>query len=304
VRIRLLLLGILFAPGCAGLFTSTSNKLTPQADNLRVGRSEAVALPRELDKQLSPLYVVEPGDVLLLQPAEYDSPLRLPGDQPVLPDGTITLGKYGRIVVAGKTLEEVEATVKQQLASSGEKDPLAINARLVTRQSKVYYVLGEVNAPGAFILTGRETVLDALLQAGGVNDRAAQERIILTRPTRPCAPRIVLPICYREIVQLGDTSTNYQLQAGDRIFVPAKSSHESFGLRKPAPCSPCGKEQRPAYLPPERCDCPTGCGAAPVAGEVPVAISIPPAFSSPGKRPEPLPPPIPKEKTPGDTTSR
>lgn len=300
---RLLILSLLCAPGCAGLFTSPANKLTEQADRLLRAQPHPVALPRELDKALSVPYVVEPGDVLLIQPADYDSPLRLPGDQPVLPDGTINLGRYGRIQAAGKTLDEIEATVRLQLQRNGEGEAPAINARIVTRQSKVYYVLGEVNSPGAFVLTGRETVLDAVLQAGGLNAQAAPDRIFLARPTRPCDPRVVLPVCYTEIV-LGDTSTNYQLQAGDRVFVSARAGCEGGLFHKPAPCPPCGKEQRAAHLPLERCD-----GCAPPRPMRVVQLPIPaPVVAPPASRPEVLPTPLPKnpprEKVSDDDTSR
>ena len=50
--------------------------------------------------------------MLLVQPADVESPAHLPGDQPVMPDGTIKLGKYGRLQVVGKTVEEIEAAVK------------------------------------------------------------------------------------------------------------------------------------------------------------------------------------------------
>src|SRR5262245_30978635 len=67
----------------------------PLLETTKQLRSESplpVDLPRELDRRLQPSYVIEPGDVLLIQPADLDSPARLPGDQPVLPDGTINLG--------------------------------------------------------------------------------------------------------------------------------------------------------------------------------------------------------------------
>ena len=35
-------------------------------------------------------------------------------------------------------------------------------------------------------------------------------------------------MCYRQIVQLGDTTTNYQLQPGDRIYVPGKGFWENL----------------------------------------------------------------------------
>ncbi len=93
--------------------------------------------------------------------------------------------------------------------------------RLISNESSIVYVLGEVNAPGSYPLVGRETVLDSIIAAGGLTDRANEHKIILTRPASPHEPRKILPICYQQIVQLGDTSTNFQVQPGDRIYVPS-----------------------------------------------------------------------------------
>ena len=184
--------------------------------------------------------------MLLVQPADVESPARLPGDQPVMPDGTIELGKYGRLQVAGKTVEEIEAAVKAQVEAQ-TKDAGVITVRVVTRTSKVYYVLGEVNAPGAYQLSGRETVLDAVLAAGGLTDRAARDHIILDRPTPPDSCRVVLPVCWSEIVQLGDTSTNYQITTGDRIYVPSRTFWDDLCSKPSCPCS-C-RPQTPCPIP-------------------------------------------------------
>jgi protein involved in polysaccharide export with SLBB domain len=259
-------------PGSTFALIPEGHRLIPQAKELRAAAPEPASLPRELAKQPAPPYIVEPGDVLLVTPADLDSPLRLPGDQPILPDGTIQLGRYGRLQVAGKTLEEVEAAVKQVIDDQ-TKDAGPVSVRVVVRQSKVYYVIGEVNAPGMFQLSGRETVLDALLAAGGLNDRASRHNIILSRPSPPCGCRTVLPICYPEIVQLGDSSTNYQIQAGDRIYVPTKTFLEQLWPMYHKPCPPCGRPQRPCPLPPERCD---GCGGETMGGH-PSLWSVQPA---------------------------
>jgi protein involved in polysaccharide export with SLBB domain len=195
------------------------NRLTADAKAIRASTPPPAAIPRELDKQVSGPYVVEPGDVLLVQPSSLDSPIRLPGDQPILPDGTIQLGRYGHYLAAGKTIDviqrEVNAFLEKELKDGG---PLVV--RLISRESKVFYVLGEVNAPGAFPLRGREAVLDAILAAGGLNSSANRDKIILSRPTAPDSCRVVLPVRYNDIVQLGDTTTNYQIRAGDRVYVP------------------------------------------------------------------------------------
>jgi polysaccharide export outer membrane protein len=233
----------LAAAGCSSnrytMFPDRHN-LLESTRQVREASSIPLHVPRELDKHVLPPYIVEPGDVLLVAATDLDSPVRIPGDQPVLPDGTIALGKYGRLVVAGKPLDEIEAMVRAQIQAQSAT-PISISVRLASRQSTVFYVLGEVNSPGSFPLMGRETVLDGILAAGGLNDRASRRDIVVSRPTRPGDCRIVLPVCYREIVQLGDTTSNYQLQPGDRIFVPSKAAWEDMlGCRhESAPCGQC-----------------------------------------------------------------
>lgn len=194
-------------------------------------------IPRELEKTVLSTFVVQCGDSLVIEPGSLESPLRFPSDQTVLADGTIDLGKYGRLVVAGKSVEQIEADVDAAI-SAVEKRPAPVNVRLASPTSAVYYVLGEVNSPGSFPLIGRETVLDGLIAAGGISDKSSRCTIILARPSPPGGCRIVLPICYRHIVQLGDTSTNYQLMPGDRIYVATRSFCESLlpVNRKSCPC--------------------------------------------------------------------
>jgi protein involved in polysaccharide export with SLBB domain len=261
--------GCSLTPGNRLTFFPEGHPLLDSVKELRRAASEPLPLPRELQKQVLPPYTVEPGDVLLVQPADLESTVRIPGDQPVLPDGTISLGRYGRILVAGKTVDEIEAAVRAAVQAQ-VKDVGPITVRVVTRVSKVFYVLGEVNAPGSYPLTGRETVLDAILAAGGLNDRASRRNIILSRPTSPDSCRVVLPICYREIVQLGDTTTNYQIAPGDRIFVPTRTMHEDLHHSRPE-CPPCGRPQVPC----------TGCaGEAHGGSETPAGWPVAPANST------------------------
>ena len=242
----LLLTGCSLTPGRSLTLFPQGHQLLDSAKAMREAAPEPLPLPRELDKRLLPAYVVEPGDVLLVQPADLESRVRLPADQPILQDGTINLGRYGHVVVAGKTVEEIAGIVHPAIEAE-TKNSVPMVVRLINRVSKVYYVLGEVNAPGSFPLQGRETVLDAILAAGGLTDRASRRDIILTRPTMPDSCRIVIPICYREIVQLGDTSTNYQIAPGDRIFVPTRTFCEELCRSKPE-CPPCGRPQVPCAI--------------------------------------------------------
>ena len=154
------------------------------------------------------------------------------------------------------TSEDREARLALERRISEAIRQNEISARLVNWDSKKIYVLGEVNSPGSFTYLGNETVLDALVEAGGMTTKANRHQIILSRPT-PCSScRIVLKVCYDQIVQLGDASTNYQLQPGDRVFVPSLSFcddvRQSLGLEKNDRCPRCGPCQ-------QGCALPTGC---------------------------------------------
>ena len=262
-------LGLLVATGCStigetlGLSTPT-NPLSKNAKALRDTAPIPAPVPRELALTLLPAHVVEPGDTLLVQPVEFDAPVRLPPDQPVQPDGSIDLGQYGRPVVAGKTLPDIEVIVRDAI-NAKEKKTVPVTVRLLARPGKVFYVLGEVNAPGAFPITGRDTVLSAITQAGGPTRRASEQNIVVSRPTVPEGCRVVLPVCYTNIVQIGDTSTNYQLMPGDRIFVPGKGTFDELFKRCKGP-GPCDGPQF-------SCFGGGGClPAAPGAAPVPVPV--------------------------------
>ena len=214
---------LLSGTGCSSLsslgFPSPGRyQLMRTTQQMAAARLQRAPIATELDKGVLHEYRVEPGDTLLLETADFDADIRLPGDVLIEPDGCISLGKYGRVGVARKTIPEIQAVV-QQTVNAAEEEPGEIVVQLARLESQTYYVLGEVNAPDRYELKGNETVLDAIVTAGNLTASANRQKIILVRPTAPNDCRVVLPVCYRHIVQLGDTSTNYQIEPGDRIYV-------------------------------------------------------------------------------------
>ncbi|WP_442507095.1 polysaccharide biosynthesis/export family protein [Novipirellula sp. SH528] len=228
-RTFLLLLLITPLAGCSALGLSlfpTGHYLTEQTEEVLKRSPSTAKLPRELNRTVVAAHYLEPGDVLLIETVKLDSDVRLPADQHVMADGSIDLGGYGRVVVAGLTLEDAEALVEQTLVEEGE-EATKINIRLLEAMHR-FYVLGEVNSPGSYPLTGFETVLDGILAAGGLTSDAAPCKLLLARPTTSHSCRVTLPVCYREITQMGDTATNYQLQPGDRIYVASRTFCEEL----------------------------------------------------------------------------
>lgn len=197
-------------------------------------------LPKELDKTSMPEYVVEAPDLLLVEVLEALPGRPITGERLVRPDGTITLGFYGDVYVAGLTTREIKEKVVIHLRKylkdevlgliGTDKDgkeieiPPAESDRVfvdvAAYNSKVYYVQGDVAAPGRLPITGNETVLDALNYAGGFTPTAAPQNVRLVRPAPPGASEAqILPVNMAAIIQGGDTTTNYQLMPGDRLYV-------------------------------------------------------------------------------------
>jgi polysaccharide export outer membrane protein len=163
--------------------------------------------------------------------------------------------------VAGLTVPAIQQRVQQAIVQVESQKPkiglashaspsdataepdLSVGVRLISKERGLVYVMGEVNAPGSYPLTGSETALDAIIAAGGLSDRANEHKIILTRPRVADKPRLILPICYQRVLQLGDVSTNYQLQPGDRIYVPSMTFADDFrhstGLNGGKSCPHC-----------------------------------------------------------------
>lgn len=226
--LRLVACAALLAAGPVGCGT-VSQGFSPLPDRYPLGDGARAArictpqdLPRELVKSTLADYRVEPGDGLLVLPHDLDTKVRMPADQTVLADGTIDLGKYGRLRVAGKTVPEIELDVGKAVRAI-EKDGEVgfIDVRLVNRFSKAYYVLGEVTTPGKFPLAGNETVLDGILSAGGLTDKSSWRDIVLVRPTGDETGN-VLKVDYGAIIRRGQAKTNYQLCPGDRIYVGSR----------------------------------------------------------------------------------
>ena len=184
------------------------------------------AMPRELDKATHPEYVVEPPDIVFIETLGLPANRPLYGEKIVRPDGTINLGYYGDAHVAGLTLAEIEAKIEARLKQF-VKNP-RVHLDMAGFNSKVFYVVGQVGAPGRIPITGNETVLDALMLSGGLTPFANKCDIRLVRPRPMCSCDQVLPVDWNGIINCGDTTTNYQLMPGDRLVVPATVGYETM----------------------------------------------------------------------------
>ncbi len=139
-------------------------------------------------------------------------------------DGTIGLGTYGAVRVVGLTIPAAKKVIEDYLSTYFQNPEVSLD--IVGFNSKVYYLCVDGGSAGTSVtrlpLTGNETVLDALSQIGGLPVTGDPEKVWVARPSLdgPGAMAI-LPVDWACVTETADARTNYQLMAGDRVFVKA-----------------------------------------------------------------------------------
>jgi protein involved in polysaccharide export with SLBB domain len=205
-------------------------------------------LPSAAPPALAPAYVIEPPDVLRLgvtsltplqscwaqSSAEQDLS-QMHGERLVRPDGTIGLGTYGGVFVAGLTCAEAEAAIERHLARFALE--AVVSVQVLACNSKVCYVITDVLGDGEQVyrlpITGEMMVLDAIAGIQGLPAVASTKGkgIWVARRTSEGGGQ-VLPVDWLGITRDGLTATNYQLLPGDRVYVSHVNGTDSSGAVK------------------------------------------------------------------------
>jgi polysaccharide biosynthesis/export protein len=158
--------------------------------------------------------------VLAVQPSRAIQQVR--GPHLVRPDGTIGLGVYGAVKVAGLSIAEARAAVEEHLSREFLRPQVSVD--VAAFNSKLYYVILDGAGAGQQVVrlphTGNETVLDAIALVNGLLPVSDKREIVLARPSRmDQAGDQVYPVDWESLTTRGSVLTNYQLLPGDRVYV-------------------------------------------------------------------------------------
>ncbi len=132
-------------------------------------------------------------------------------------EGRITLPLLGEVAVGNLSKFEVE---KKLAALAGEKVVLnpQVTVHILEYLSRRVSVIGAVEKPGPFELLGRQTVLAALSEAGGLTRDAGEEIVILRQLPSGETSSIRVPV--DGLFVRGDPGLNVVLEPGDIVNVP------------------------------------------------------------------------------------
>jgi polysaccharide export outer membrane protein len=143
------------------------------------------------------------------------------GEYLIGPDGTINLRQYGTLHVAGMTITEIRVALNKQLSQYFDSPDATVEVRQFN--SKVFYVITEGAGMGDNIrrvpITGNDTVMDALSAVNGLSQVSAATVWVARPAPGGFGCEQILPVDYEAITRGASTATNYQIMAGDRVFV-------------------------------------------------------------------------------------
>ncbi|MDO6736067.1 polysaccharide biosynthesis/export family protein [Octadecabacter sp. 1_MG-2023] len=180
-------------------------------------------------------YQIRAGDTLQIEVFEDGT---LNRSVVVLSDGRISFPFAGTLRVSGRTVGEVQASIRSAIASNFATPPtvfVAVQPAPVVPRAPVVpappptidiYFLGEVSTPGAKAVAPGTTFLQAMAQSGGLTRFAASKRVQLRRTDATTGQQHVFTINYGAILDGARMTDNVVLVDGDVIVVPERRLFE------------------------------------------------------------------------------
>lgn len=170
-----------------------------------------VTAPAAQDK-----YIIGPGDQLNI--FVWRNP-DLSAHVPVRPDGRISMPLVDDIDCAGKTPTELSVDIQDRLKKY-------INDPRVTVMVTGFYgayeqqvrVVGEAVTPKAVPYKSHMTILDAMIEVGGLTQFAAGNRTTIVRNVD--GKQTTIHVDLADLLKDGDVEDNVNLRPGDIIIIP------------------------------------------------------------------------------------
>lgn len=161
--------------------------------------------------ETSPEYRVGNGDVLQIS---VWGESQLSQRVMVRPDGKISLPLISDVKVSDMTTRDAAAMLTERL-STYVKHP-QVTVLVAEVHSKLVYVTGEVQRPGAYPLLAPTNVVQLIARAGGVTTFAKTKKVSVLRK----ASGARLAVDYKALLEGHRPEQNVELASGDTVVIP------------------------------------------------------------------------------------
>ncbi len=194
------LLSALLAVGCSGA--------PPRAQSPVAGGAAA-------HDTVGDSYIIGPGDTLRVFVLRNPD---LTQDVPVRPDGKISTPLASDIVAVGKSPSQLARDIEAALSEYVRNPTVSV---IVSQPASAYSqirVVGQAIAPKAIPFRKGMTVLDVMIQVGGLGQFAAGNRAKIVRTVGGKSEQIKVRL--EDLLDRGDVTQNLPMQAGDVLVIP------------------------------------------------------------------------------------
>lgn len=159
-------------------------------------------------------YRIGPRDQIQIRVDELPD---LDTEQPVAEDGTIVLPVVGTVRAQGLSEDQLAARLRERLEDEGLRRP-TVTVIVTAYRSRPVSILGAVADPGNHFIPGRTTLIEVLLNAGGLAADHGPSIHVRRRAENGLSDQIEIPV--RELMEIGDPALNIPVFAGDYLNVP------------------------------------------------------------------------------------
>lgn len=160
-----------------------------------------------------PGYVIGPDDQLAIV---FWREKDLSTETAVRPDGKISVPLLNDVEATGLTPEQLRARIFDAAGKFVEDPTVTVVVKQIN--SRKVFITGQVGKPGPYPLGGPTTVLQLIATAGGVNEYADTEHIVVVRSENGKTTSIEFN--YKDVSHRKKLQTNIELKPGDTIIVP------------------------------------------------------------------------------------
>jgi polysaccharide biosynthesis/export protein len=160
-------------------------------------------------------YIVGPGDTLDV--FVWQNP-DLSRTVPVRPDGKISTPLVENMVAVGKTPSQLARDMEKVLGVYVRSPKVNIIVSKALGELTEVKVVGQVSKPSAVPYREGMTVIDVILECGGLSPYAAGNRARIVRNQNGKTEQIRVKL--QNLMQKGDMSQNVHLMPGDVVVVP------------------------------------------------------------------------------------
>jgi polysaccharide export outer membrane protein len=139
----------------------------------------------------------------------------------VRPDGMITTPLISDMVAVGKTPAQLADDIRSVLIKYIDNPQVSVMVDSFQGTfSQQVRIVGATEKPASLPYRANMTLLDAMIQVGGLSQNAAGNRARLIRHDRATGKQVEYDLKIARLLKKGDINANVRLEPGDVIIIP------------------------------------------------------------------------------------